>query len=78
MRSRPTIKHGPWLDMEGVRLRLEQMTKILPGGQAAWARRHGISAAYVNDVLRGRRIPGDKITRAMGLEKALLWRTPSR
>jgi hypothetical protein len=25
------------------------------GGQAAWARRHGFTAAYVNDVIRGRR-----------------------
>jgi hypothetical protein len=47
------------------------------GGQTAWAAKHEVSVAYVNDVLKSRRLPGDKITRALKLEKALLWRTPA-
>lgn len=78
IRNRPTIAHGPWMDMDGVCQRLKKLTKVLPGGQAAWAKRHGISKQYVNHVLLGRKPPGEKITKAMGLERALLWRTPSR
>ena len=36
------------------------------GGQQAWARAHGISPAYVCDVLNARRAPGTKILRALG------------
>jgi hypothetical protein len=35
--------------------------------QSTWARAHGISAAYVNDVLAGRRAPGRKVLAALGL-----------
>ena len=77
MRSRKTIADGPWLDCEQVRLRLQKAVNA-SGGQKAWALRHEVSAAYVNDVLRRHRLPGDKISRALGLEKALLWRTPNR
>lgn len=60
-----------WLDINAVsRLLLKEVA----GDQRAWARKHGISPQYVSDVLNGRRLPGDKITRALGLEKALLWR----
>lgn len=66
---------GPWLDI----LEVEKLLRRLVGeNQAAWAKQHKISTGYVNDVLNGRRLPGDKITKAMGLEKALLWRTPNR
>lgn len=75
MRNRATMPAGPWLDIEGVVARLRRAVR---GNQSAWAAQHGISAAYVSDVLNGRRVPGDKITRALGLEKALLWRRPSR
>jgi hypothetical protein len=43
-------------------------------GQAAWAKRHGISAAYVSDVLNRRREPGEGILRPLGLEKAVTYR----
>lgn len=77
MRTRETIAPGPWLDMIGVVKRLQRSVNAC-GGQSAWAKKHDISAAYVNDVLKMRRLPGDKITLALGLEKALLWRTPSQ
>jgi hypothetical protein len=72
---RDTKPAGPWLDINGVVARLQKSINAA-GGQAAWAAKHGISPQYVCDVLAGRKLPGDKITRAMGLEKALLWRTP--
>lgn len=65
---------GPWLNIDQVAKLLRRHVR---GNQAGWAKRHGISAAYVSDVLRGRRLPGKKITQAMGLEGALLWRVPS-
>lgn len=68
---------GPWLDIFGVQTRLQKQVNAA-GGQFAWAKKHKISVAYVNDVLQGRCLPGDKITQAMGLEKALLWRIPNR
>lgn len=37
------------------------------GGQARWAMEHGISPAYVSDVLGGRRDPGPKILTPLGL-----------
>jgi hypothetical protein len=77
MRSRETKPPGRWLDWNGVIARLQKSVNAT-GGQAAWAAKHEISAAYVNDVLRSRRLPGDKIAKALGLEKALMWRTPSQ
>ena len=74
MRDRATIPAGPWLNIDGVVSRLRAAVR---GNQAGWAKRHGISKQYVNHVLTGRKIPGEKITNALGLEKALLWRTPS-
>lgn len=66
---------GPWMNINEVE---KMLRRIVEGNQTAWAKRHKISLGYVNDVLNGRRSPGDKITQAMGLEKALLWRTPNK
>lgn len=38
------------------------------GSQNAWAKKHGISQSYVNDVLQGRKNPGGLILDALGLE----------
>ena len=38
------------------------------GTQGAWAKAHEVSAAYVSDVLLGRRDPGPAICEALGLE----------
>lgn len=72
---RSTRPAGPWLDLDGVVARLQKSVNAA-GGQKAWATKHDISPQYVCDVLKFRRLPGDKITNAIGLEKALLWRTP--
>lgn len=44
------------------------------GTQTAFAKKHGVSIAYVNDVLQGRRAPGAKILAALGLESQLTYR----
>lgn len=75
MRNRKPIPAGPWLNFQSV---TEMLRRQVRGNQSAWAKEHKISLGYVNDVINGRRLPGGKITKAMGLEKALLWRTPSR
>jgi hypothetical protein len=38
------------------------------GGIRSWAREHGLSAAYVSDVLAKRREPGPSICEAFGLQ----------
>ncbi len=40
------------------------------GGVRAWAREHGLSAAYVSDVRLGRRSLGPAILDALGVEIA--------
>lgn len=43
------------------------------GSQAAWAKKHGISPAYVNDVLKRNRAPGALILKAMKLTKVTVY-----
>jgi hypothetical protein len=38
------------------------------GSQKAWASAHGVTGAYVSDVLKGNRDPGESILNALGLE----------
>lgn len=44
------------------------------GSQKAWARKHGVSPAYVGDVLSGRREPGEAICEPLKLERLVLYR----
>jgi hypothetical protein len=44
------------------------------GLQAVFAQDNDLSAAYVNDVLRGRREPGRKILDAYGVERITVYR----
>jgi len=44
------------------------------GSQAAWADLHNLSAAYVSDVINGRRDPADAICSALGIESELTFR----
>lgn len=46
------------------------------GSQNAWAKAHGVSQAYVNDTIKGRREPGMAILRALGLERATVYDRP--
>lgn len=47
------------------------------GTQARWCATHGISTAYLSDVLTGRREPGGKILDRLGLERVPYYRNKS-
>ena len=61
------------MNAETVRERLQRICAE-NGGQAHWARQHGISPAYVSDVINGRREPGKIILAALSLEKIIDYR----
>lgn len=44
------------------------------GGQGQWANQNRLSAAYVSDVLNGRREPAGKLLDALGLERVVTFR----
>jgi DNA-binding transcriptional regulator YdaS (Cro superfamily) len=48
------------------------------GGQRAFARRHGFTPAYVNDMLRGRRAVAEKVLDALGIERVTIHRVEYR
>lgn len=56
-----------------VRERLRAACKAA-GSQAAWAGRNKVTAAYVSDVLAGRRDPGESILRGLGLVRVTIYR----
>ncbi|MCE4224052.1 transcriptional regulator [Methylobacterium sp. C25] len=39
------------------------------GSQQDWARAAGVSPTYLGDVLKGRRVPGDRILLALGVQR---------
>ena len=43
------------------------------GTQKAWAQAHDISPQYVADVLNGRREPSERIARALGWQRVVLF-----
>ena len=47
---------------------------IEAGSQKNWAKANGLSPAYVNDLLQGRREPTSAILEALGLEKIVYYR----
>ena len=52
-----------------VRLLREACTKA--GSQNAWAKQHGITQQYVNQVLTGRSLPGPRILSALGVKRVI-------
>jgi transcriptional regulator with XRE-family HTH domain len=48
------------------------------GSQLAFARKHGLSPAYISDVLTGRRDPSKAILDAVGLERVVTYRKKDR
>lgn len=52
----------------------ELLMKQVGNSQAEWARKHGVSPAYVSDVLAGRREPGKLVLDALGLERVITYR----
>lgn len=53
--------------------RLREACRVA-GNQAAFAKLHGLTPAYVGDVIHGRRQLADKILRAIGIEKVVTYR----
>jgi Na+-translocating ferredoxin:NAD+ oxidoreductase RNF subunit RnfB len=48
------------------------------GSQTAWARANGVSTAYVNDCLAGRREIGESIAKAMGYQPVRMYKEMPR
>ena len=59
-------------EVTSVVIRLDRLCNNM-GGQSSFAKAHGISTAYVNDILQGRRLPGKKILDALGFEKQVFY-----
>lgn len=55
------------------RLHLQRLCEAA-GSQTAWAAQHGLSKAYVSDVLRNRRDPSQRICREAGVERRIAYR----
>jgi hypothetical protein len=56
------------MDLEGVRDALRRAIEKA-GTASAWGAEHDISSAFISDILHGRREPGDKLLKALGLVK---------
>lgn len=41
------------------------------GGQRAFARMHGLSVAYINDVLRGKRALSERVLATIGIRREI-------
>jgi hypothetical protein len=54
-----------YLDEDVLRAHLKEMCEVF-GGQSAWAAKHGVSAQYVSDVLKGRRTISEKLADKLG------------
>ncbi|MBS7789257.1 helix-turn-helix transcriptional regulator [Roseococcus sp. SDR] len=61
---------APLLDGMDVFKRLRAACEAA-GGQGAWAERHGMSAAYVSEVLNAKREPGPAVLNALGLKRVV-------
>jgi hypothetical protein len=56
------------LTAEDVRAHLKAACEAA-GGQAAWAKAHRVSGAYVNDIIHGRCDPGSLVLGPLGLRQ---------
>ena len=61
------------LSADTVRLQLAAACREA-GSQKAWAAAHGVSGAYLCDVLKGNREPGESILAALGLVRVVGYR----
>lgn len=55
------------MDLNQVRRLLKKQVREI-GSQKEFAKQLGISQQYLSDVIKGRRMPNEKILKAMGLE----------
>jgi hypothetical protein len=51
----------------------EIMRRVKASNQSAVARDLGVSPAHINDVINGRRGPGKKLLRALGMVKHIVY-----
>lgn len=70
----PSIISG--MNAEQVRQKLAAEVQRA-GSVAAWARDNAVTPGYVGDVLSDRRKAGDKILKALDLERAIVFRERS-
>jgi len=63
------------MDANEVRLKLD---RAAGENRSEYARKHSLSPAYVNDVLRGQREPGKKVLDSLGLEKVVSYRRKAK
>ena len=56
------------LTHDDVRVRIAQAIRTA-GSQRAFAAEAGVSASFINDVIRGRRDPGDRVLAAIDLRR---------
>lgn len=63
---------SPYKTEEDVLIILKRQIDIF-GSQSEFCRTFEISAGYVNDVVSGKRHPGDKILKALNLEKVVYY-----
>ena len=47
------------------------------GSQVAFANKHDVSTAYLNEMVKGKRSPSDKVLDALGYEAVTLYRKKS-
>lgn len=64
------------LDAEAVRSMLAAAIGAA-GSQKAFAQQHGLSGAYLSEVVRGTRDPGPAVLGALGMEKVIGYRRRS-
>jgi DNA-binding transcriptional regulator YdaS (Cro superfamily) len=67
------ISNAIMLSTQGLYARLGKACEEA-GGQSAWARRHGLSPQFVCDVVNGRRDPGPKMCRALGVAEVTMFK----
>jgi transcriptional regulator with XRE-family HTH domain len=64
--------------MDWMSLRRTLIKQCQQSTQRAVARRYGISAQYLSDVMQGRRAPGEKLLKALGLRKRISYTKETR
>lgn len=62
-------------------LTIDQMRAIMHkligtkyGSRTAFAKRCGVSAAYISDIMNYRRYPGPKVVKALGFEQVIMFK----
>ena len=53
--------------------RIKSQCASHPGGQKGWAKDHGVSPQYVNDILHERREVSQNMARKLGFERHIIF-----